>query len=295
MSQVTVTIIRNGDSLVLTSDPYSMANWDGWGLPPLHRLNLRGPMQHGDSDVGFRLDPRAIPLLINVNASSVEDMYDRQAELLEFFKPSNTPILLRVAYPSGRTRQIDCYADQGLSFPVDAWQGYWQQVPVRLICDDPTWYDPDGEAVTFALGGGGSGGFVPFEVPFYFGASILSHTETVDYDGTWLTYPTMRITGPIRDCTIENMGTDEILDFSGTTIGAGTYLSVDLRYGYKTVKDSAGANQIATLTTDSDLASWHLAPDPELADGLNSVKVTGNDVNEATRVDLQWFERFIGV
>lgn len=296
MSQVVVSIIRGGDTLVLTSDPYGLANWDGWGLPPMHRLTVRGPMQHGDSDLGYRLDPRAIPLIVNVYADSVEDMYDRQAELMEFLKPSNTALQLRVVYPTGRTRQIDCYADQGATFPTGAWQGYMQPVPVRLICNDPTWYDPAGAATTFELGGGaGTAGVVPFTVPWYVGVSTLDSAYTIDYDGTWLTYPTIRITGPIRDCIITNAGTDEVLDFTGTTIGAGTYMDVDLRYGYKTVKDSSGANQIAILSNDSDLVSWHLAPDPELAAGMNAVTVQGTGVSEATEVALSWFERFIGV
>jgi hypothetical protein len=294
MSQVVVTIIRGGDSLVLTTSPYSLANWDGWGLPPMHRLTSRGPMQHGASDEGFRLDPRAITLAINVDADDVQGIYDHQAELMEFFKPSDTAIILRVEYPGGRTRQIDCYADQGLTFPTSAWEGWFQTVPVRLICDDPTWYNPTGEAVTFALGAGGSSGVVPYTVPYYVGASTLDVVQTVDYDGTWLTYPTMRITGPIRDCIITNEGTSETLSFSGTTIGAGTYLELDLRYGYKTVVDSAGANQIALLTTNSDLVTWHLAADPEVADGVNSITVQGNGAGAATKIELAWFERHIG-
>ena len=296
MSQVTVTIIRGGDSLVLTTSPYHLANWDGWGLPPMHRLSSRGPMQHGQSDEGFRLDARAIALLVDIDADDVEDIYDRQAELMEYFKPSDTAIILRAEYPGGRTRQIDCYADQGITFATANWQGYYQQVPVRLICDDPTWYDPAGEAVTFALGGaGGSSGVVPYTVPYFVGGSTLDVAQALDYDGTWLTYPTMRITGPIRDCIITNAGTDEVLDFTGTTIGAGTYLDLDLRYGYKTVEDSAGANQIALLSTDSDLVTWHLAADPEVEDGINSITVAGNGAGEATKVELAWYERFIGV
>jgi len=252
-------------------------------------------MQHGASDEGFRLDPRAIALLVNVDSTDVEDIYDRQAELMEFFKPSDTAIILRVEYPGGRTRQIDCYADQGVTFPTAAWEGWFQAVPVRLICDDPTWYDPAGEAVTFALGGASSSGVVPYTVPYYVGASTLDVAMAVDYDGTWLTYPTIRVTGPIRDCIITNIGTDETLDFTGSTIGAGTHVEVDLRYGYKTVEDSAGANQIALLSTDSDLVTWHLAADPELADGINSITVQGIGAGEATKVELAWYSRFIGV
>jgi hypothetical protein len=294
LSQVTVTIIRGGDSLVLTSGSYGLANWDGWGLPPVDYITTRGPMQHGATTEDYRLRQRAITLMINIDANNAEDMYDRQAELLEFFKPGDSAISLRAEYPSGRTRQIDCRVDQGLTFPSD-WQAWFATVPLRLLCDDPTWYDPAGEAATFALGAGGSGGAVPYTVPYYVGASIINMASAIDYDGSWWTYPIIRITGPIRDCKITNASTDEVLSFSGTTIGAGEYYEIDLRYGYKTVEDSSGANKIALLSTDSDIASFHLAADPEVADGINSISVAGYDASEATKVELRWYERYIGV
>ncbi len=295
MSDVTVSLRRGGDELILTTAPYTLANWDGWGLPPIDYMVDQGPMQHGATTRDYRLRRRAISLLINVDADSAADMYTHQAELLEWFKPTAAALQLRVVLPNGETRQIDCRVDQGATFPTSDWQGFFATVPVRLICDDPTWYDPAGAAYTFALGAGGSSGVVPYSVPYYVGASTLHHTEPVAYGGSWETYPIIRVTGPIRDCVITNESTDEVLDFTGTTIGAGTYYELDLRYGYKTVVNSAGANQIAILTADSDLATFHLAADPEVEGGINSITVAGQDAGEATSVAMTWYERFIGI
>jgi len=68
-----------------------------------------------------------------------------------------------------------------------------------------------------------------------------------------------------------------------------------LEYGYKTVTDSSGTNQIADLTSDSDLATFHLAASPEVAAGNNSITVQGNDATEETGVMLRWYERFLGI
>jgi hypothetical protein len=89
--------------------------------------------------------------------------------------------------------------------------------------------------------------------------------------------------------------TGEVLDFTGTTIGAGEWYELDLRYGYKTVLDNSGANVVSDLSSDSDLATWHLATDPEAAGGINSITVTGSAVTEATSVHLVWFERYLGI
>lgn len=293
---LTLEIVRGADVWNLTDYiDWSVSRIAGFGLPPMHRLKTRGPMQHGQTDKGFRLDSNITTLAINMLAESLADQYTLRASLIEAFKPSDTPLILRVTLPDGSVRCRECHYVRGLDYDSVAFEGWQGRPVVQLESDEPTWYDPAGEALTFALGAGGSAGIVPFLVPFYWGASALDATQTIDYDGTWTTYPVIRVTGPIRDATIENLSTDELLDFSGTTIGSGEYYEIDLRYGYKTVEDSAGGNQVADLTTDSDLATWHLAADPESPDGLNSVNVTGNGVNAATKVEMQWYERFIGV
>ena len=105
----------------------------------------------------------------------------------------------------------------------------------------------------------------------------------------------VRITGPITDAVITNNATSEKLDFTGTTIAAGDYYEIDCRYGYKTVVDSTGANQIADLTSDSDLVSFHIAPDPEVGGGINSITITGTSITAATTAFVSGKTRLIGV
>ena len=39
-------------------DPAKFEGEDDLGMPDLHRMEERGPMQHGTTDRGYRLDPR---------------------------------------------------------------------------------------------------------------------------------------------------------------------------------------------------------------------------------------------
>jgi hypothetical protein len=87
---------------------------------------------------------------------------------------------------------------------------------------------------------------------------------------------------------ITNGATDDKIDFTGFTIGAGVTYTIDLRYGYKTVVDHLGANQISKLSTDSDLATWGLIA------GENSIGVVGTSITSATLISFQFNERFIG-
>ena len=66
-----VTYTLNGVNTITTrlgseSFTFSYLGDQGFGLAPLHRITTRGPLQHGDSDIDFRLDPRIlqIPLLV---------------------------------------------------------------------------------------------------------------------------------------------------------------------------------------------------------------------------------------
>ncbi len=94
---------------------------------------------------------------------------------------------------------------------------------------------------------------------------------------------------------LENETTGEKLDFTGTTVAAGHYYDIDCRYGRKSVKDEAGTNEIADLTSDSDLATFHLAAEPEAGGGVNSLRLTGSAVTTATKVELTYDTRYLGI
>jgi len=286
---MTLELIRGGTAYSLDDGTY--CKWigdDGWGIAPLHRLTERGPLQHGDTDRGYRLDPRVGQLALIILADTEDAMYAARDTLMGLFAPT-AALALRWTLAT-RTRQIDVHLVGGMTMSSTE-RGVWaQKVAVTLRAPDPTFYDPAGKAVTFRLGGGGDALEIPLEVPMVVGASTIDSVTVVENDGNWLSYPHLiRITGPIEDVVIENETTGEVLSFDGVTIAGGDYYDIDLRYGHKTVVDAAGTNKIADLTADSDLATWHLAP------GANSIRVTGLDATEATRVDINFFERYLGI
>jgi phage-related protein len=97
------------------------------------------------------------------------------------------------------------------------------------------------------------------------------------------------VTGAATSLKITNTTTGDKLDFTGSTIGTGTVYTIDTRYGYKTVTDGAGANQLSKLTTDSNLATFRLIP------GDNSINVTGTGLDSNSKIVLQYNTRYIGV
>jgi len=288
----TVEILRGTESLNIGDlVNYAIQDLEGFGMPPLHRITERGPLQHGESDRGYRLDPRLIQVVLAIRAASWAAFYARRRELLYYLSPaSDAAVSLRFTQPDGTIRQIDGYAMDGPDFPKkDARLYQVQKLSFRLKCPDPAWYDPERQSLRIVGGGGGSGFAFPMDVPWTFGGTSVDTDIALDYDGDWLEYPEIVITGPIADAKIINETTGETLDFDGDTLADGEYYTIDLRYGYKTVIDDGGVNQIAKLSADSDLATWHLAP------GVNNLNLSGASAGENTSIVLRWYNRYLGV
>jgi hypothetical protein len=117
----------------------------------------------------------------------------------------------------------------------------------------------------------------------------------ITYVGTWLSYPKIIITGPLNDAVITHQETGEKLQLD-YNIPAGRIVTIDLAYGVKTVKDDLGVNLIGVLSSDSDLATFHIAPDPEVTGGLNHISVVGTgEAVGTTQVEVQFLNRYFGI
>lgn len=131
-----------------------------------------------------------------------------------------------------------------------------------------------------------------------FGSATLSEGFVINYEGTWDAFPSISVTGPWDNFTITNGATLETLDF-GYNIDSGETVVFDLAYGIKSVTNQNGTNLIGSLSTDSDLATFHLATDSEvttgLADGINPMVVTGTNLDENSALVLIWYTRYIGI
>jgi len=290
-------IIVGGAAYSLSDGTYCQhLGHDGVGMMPFHRITQRSPMQHGTTDLGFRGDPRTVSLALLLEGTSMGDYWTRRTALLNLFKPTDDPLGLRFTLDNGNVRQLDCQYIGNMDLSSQEKMRYTHAVGITLSAADPSFYDPTGKSVTFALGGGSAAFEIPMAIPLNIGVSTLNQTTVISYVGNWLAFPyRIRIVGPITSACITNLATGEVLDFDGVTIDAGHYYDIDCRYSQKTVVDDGDVNKIADLTSDSDLSTWHLAPDPDAAGGQNDITVTGSAVTEATTVYVQWFDRFVGI
>ena len=274
---------------------YRVEQHSGLDKPPIRTITERAPQQHGETYLGFRLDPRIFQFRMGIFASSHSQLETRKGTLSKYLKAANNPLKLKFTTEGGDIRQIDC-ACIGLDMPsVDQAASHYQRAGVTFKAENPLFYNPVAVSVPFSLGGLAADSMqVPLQIPWNIGQSTINQNKAISYDGSFLDYPWIRIAGPITTASIVNNTTSETLVFTGITIADADYYDIDCRFGYKTIVDSSDTNKIADLDEDtSDLATFHLEPDGVTAPGGdNSFTVTGSSVDGGTEVTMRYYERY---
>lgn len=248
----------------------------GFGMAPLHRITTRGPLQYGDSDIDYRLDPRIlqIPLIVqNTSSTPRYNVYAIRQKMLDIFRPQSRSILKVTTTATAQptiAREIEVRTLGGLSFDVDP-QDYHVRTVVQLRAADPTWYKPISTQLVFN------------------NTEINVIDKTTTNDGNWFAYPYIGLTGPMTNPSITNNDTGEVIALTGT-ITAGNSIVIDLAYGVKTVTDFlSGANRISWVSASSNLATWSLRP------GANSIFIAATGLTAASQCTLTYLPRYTGI
>jgi hypothetical protein len=206
---------------------------------------------------------------------------------------------LRKVLPNGDIREIRAIINSGAVFNARSdgeWDEYAISETVQFIAHDPIVYDPVQQSETWVIGGITNTELTfPITFPIEFGISnFINSSVNVTYVGTWLSYPTITITGPLYEPEIHNTSTGESL-YIDYEIPDGSTLVIDLTYGQKTVVLDGTTNLVGTVTTNSDLATFHIAPDPEVSGGTNTLQVIGSNGSANTAVVVSWYNNYIGI
>ena len=276
----------------------------GQGMPPIEYRTQRGPFQDGETPLGFVLRPRSIGLIHRYNNCNRQGYWDNRSELMDILRPNRQlpgqfqGAVLRKILPNGDKRDLCVFIDSGPNFRGsnrNTWDEFSVQEALRFIAHDPTFFDPDKNVQDLTLPTSGEDEWaLPFEFSIQFSSDGSAQTDTVMYDGTYKSYPTIIMQGPLTNPVVQNISTGEKIKLE-TTITDNTTVTISLEPGNKTIFDDLGNNLIGFLTTDSDLATFHLAPDPEVTDGANLFGVAASAIDAGSRIAIEWFTRYIGI
>ena len=277
----------------------------GYGMPPIEYLSQRGPFQHGDTIYDYRLARRVIQLVERSNACSRNEYYSHRAEILDMLRPNRQSSgnfemgTLKKQFPDGSARAIKVMIEEGPIFAArdtSRWDEWAFTEAIRFVAPDPVFYDPGLRSEGLGLEYFDHLIF-PFSFQFpdlIFVAGWGIGTKHLVYNGNWPSFPKIIIGGPYDNLLIRNITTGEKLDFP-RSISEGETITFSMDYGNKSVTNNRGENLMGIITPDSDLATFHIAPDPEADCGINIITiegaVVGTGVSTAT---IEFYDRYIG-
>lgn len=272
---------------------------EGTGMPPIEYVTQRGPFQHGETLISFYLRPRIVQMLIRGQNTSRNNYWASRAELLDHLRPNRQLTAnglatgrLRKHLSNGQVRDVDCLIQQGPNFnprDIKNWDSWaWQEV-LRFIAFNPITYDPTLQTLIRTY----SASQLVFPITFPIQFSTTQSVNQITYTGTWLSYPTITVTGPISSFAIYNETIDEKLELAAQLL-AGESLTITLEYGSKTITKSDGTNLIGLLTTDSGLGTFHIAPSPVATGGVNNFTIITPGATSSTVVTITYYNRYIG-
>jgi (2Fe-2S) ferredoxin len=290
----------------------------GGGAAPIQYISQRGPNQDGETVRDFSLTPRVIQILERQQFKSRGTWWDGRADILNDLRPNRqataTAVVtgtFRIVTANGDVRDLNVFIQDGPRFEarnVDEWDEWAFEEVLRFIAHDPLWFDPTRVDfdLTFALDAA-----LVFPITFdtavptddiIFGAGQVDVSVNLDYVGTWASLPTIVITGPLNNLIIDNVTTGETLALL-RNIDPGRTVTIDLAFGQKTIVDDLGNNLLGSLSTDSDLGTWHIAPTPEAPQvagqprptARNIIRLRGSAPTGATSVQVRYFTRYFGI
>lgn len=258
----------------------------GSGMPEIEYITQRGPYQHGESVKDYFLRPRVVEFHIRQNFCSRQAYFDGRDMILDLLRPNRGSGVLRKIRPDGAKRDLVVHIQAGPKFESrksSEWDEWSLDEVLRFIAYNPIYYDPDSYSQTFTT----SGALVfPITFPIIFAG--FGNTATVVYDGNWIEYPVIILTGPLSATSILNLTTGERIGFT-YNIPATRTVTIDLNYGSKRIFLDDGTNLIGYITPTSDLATFHLEP------GENIIQVAGVGSDANTTLSINYMNRYIGI
>lgn len=265
---------------------------DGFGMAPFKRFTQRGVLQNGVTDVGFRLEPRVLKFKLKVRASTPNQHYELRQELLNIFQPRNEPLTLRLTLPDGGLRELRCYLQSGLGYPSADRKGLVQDADIVLYAPDPTFYNYYTHSHTFSFDIIDHLTF-PITFPIVFGSGTISNSEVITYAGNWYSYPQFIVYGPLNYFQIIHNDTGKKIKYEHDVI-TGEKITITLEYGNKSVVNNFYENLIGYLSDDTDLGDFCISH--ELAGKINSIYIVGaGALAGETRVEMNWYDRYLGI
>lgn len=288
----------DGNELWFTDQDFKLLAYGNLGAPDTNFITRKGYKQNGVTEIDYLLQPRNISVELWRSAACDRQTYwDNRKALHDFLRPNrNGPITFTIRTPNGDLRSIIVRADPGMTFPPQSDNNNWAlRENFDFVAFDPTFFN-FAETVLVLTASTQLQLIFPITFPITFGTSdeFLS-SGTINYDGTWKSYPTITLDGPYTRAVITNVTTGKVI-FMSVAIAAGEQRIINLTPGEQSITDQNGVNRFSDLGVGSNLIEFALLPDPEVPDGQQEITIQLVDgVNGISGASLTYSERYFAL
>lgn len=289
----------DGQELFFPRNDLRLKSYGDYGAPPIEFITRRGYKQHGSTEIDYLLGERQVEVEIwQAPACNRQAYWDMRLALHEILRPNRGgQLTLTLIMPNGEQRALRVRADSGLQFPPEDNNNWSIEERINFRAFDPIWFDPDLTDTDYAMSEEiGTDLVFPITFPIVFGTSgLVFSTGTIDYQGTWRTYPIFTLTGPYTSVTIMNMATGVLLTMVVPILSTDTRI-IDLTPGSQSIVDANGVSRYNELGIQSNLIDFSIRPDPEVADGEQEIQVVmlGATLGQSS-ARITYYDRYFAI
>lgn len=274
----------------------------GFGAPPIEYQTRRSYKQHGETKVDYTLSPRAVTVqLWKKAACSRIEYWENRAALHDLLRPNRGGSLLFVLTMADNVTKRAIYLDPnpGAQFNNDSDDdNNWSlDETLEFIAFNPVWFGVDAVVSTPAAT---TDTELVFPITFdasniIFGLNGLQFNTTITYNGTWVSYPIITLTGPYNSATLLNVETGVMMSLN-VAIAAGEQRIITLTPSALSIVDGTGADKFGDLGPDSDLVDFNIRPHPEVPGGVQTIQaiILGGTAGQ-TAVSISYYERYYAI
>ncbi len=191
---------------------------------------------------------------------------------------------LYIERPTGEIRYLNCRYNGGLGGNDKEIGRNYAVLDIEFRAVNPFFYKSEESSYTFTQSAS-VGTFLgdPF-FPLFITEGAIYNNATFDYGGDAETYPVWTIKGAGDSLILRNLTTGKFLSLQSYTIQDGETVTIDTRFGEKSIENADGDNLMEYMAELSSL--WALQP------GENSIRVELSNTNGNTEVSIAYHERY---
>lgn len=277
----------DGVVIDLTSPPYMMNGYDGFGITDFELTTVSPPGVNGEYWYDTRMNAKVVTLDFSYYGDGVEDRQNNRRSVISLFNPTLGPGVLHIDQVNGASYEMDCILSDVMTLPSDDFLGVGAYHAVVHLKSHgiPALRVPTINTQNVVPSTASGNVLFPWTFPRVFAQSGFFNTITITNAGDINAPIRISMNGPLSSPIFRNNTTDKALSFPGLILAIGDTLLIDTDPSKYVVQ----VNGVDAWQNIQDADFWDLAP----GNNIIIFDIAGTDAVN-TSGQLNWYTRYLG-